>query len=139
MLIPALIDYVDLGGVYLLKIAGAAFILSLPVLYVCRKAKSLSNKNVFLVIVLSWVMTSVFGSLPFYYSGFFDNYTNALFEAVSGVTTTGATILDNIEILPKSILFWRAFLQWIGGLGVCCIYYCSITSIGCFQEKSFLM
>ena len=137
LLIPALIDYVDLGGVYLLKIAGAAFILSLPVLYVCRKAKSLSNKNVFLVIVLSWVMTSVFGSLPFYYSGFFDNYTNALFEAVSGVTTTGATILDDIEILPKSILFWRAFLQWIGGLGVVVFTIALLPLLGVSGEKLF--
>jgi trk system potassium uptake protein TrkH len=137
LLIPALIDYVDLGGVYLLKIAGAAFILSLPVLYVYRKAKSLSNKNVFLVIVLSWVMTSVFGSLPFYYSGFFDNYTNALFEAVSGVTTTGATILDDIEILPKSILFWRAFLQWIGGLGVVVFTIALLPLLGVSGEKLF--
>ena len=48
------------------------------------------------MIVLSWIMASVFGSIPFYYSGFFDSYTNALFEAVSGVTTTGATILEDV-------------------------------------------
>ena len=137
LLVPALIDHVDLGGTYLLKISGAAFTLSLPILYVCRKAKSFSNKNVFLVIVLSWVMTSVFGSLPFYYSGFFDSYTNALFEAVSGVTTTGATILNDIEILPKSILFWRAFLQWIGGLGVVVFTIALLPLLGVSGEKLF--
>ncbi|HIF29404.1 MAG: TrkH family potassium uptake protein [bacterium] len=137
LLVPALIDYVDVGRVYLLKIAGVAFALSLPTWYICRKATSFSNKNVFLVIVLSWVMTSVFGSLPFYYSGFFDSYTNALFEAVSGVTTTGATILSDVESLPKSILFWRAFLQWIGGLGIVVFTIALLPLLGVSGEKLF--
>ena len=118
LLFPAVIDFIDTKQTYLFKIAGISFATCLPIWYLCRKATSFSNKDVFLVIVLSWIIASVFGSLPFYYSGFFNIYTNALFEAVSGVTTTGATILENVENLPKSILFWRAFLQWIGGLGI---------------------
>lgn len=137
LLFPALIDFLDAGRIYLLKIAGISFGVSLPIWYVCRKATAFSNKDVFLVIVLSWVMASIFGSIPFYYSGFFDSYTNALFEAVSGVTTTGATILEDVESLPKSILFWRAFLQWIGGLGIVVFTIALLPLLGVAGEKLF--
>ena len=64
-----------------------------------------SNKDVFLVIVLCWISAAIFGSIPFYVSGAFNGYSNALFEAVSGVTTTGATILTDIESMPRSIYY----------------------------------
>ena len=139
LLFPALIDFLDSGKIYwtLLQIAGISFGASLPLWYICRKATKFSNKDIFLVIVLSWVMASVFGSIPFYYSGFFDSYTNALFEAVSGVTTTGATILEDIESLPRSILFWRAFLQWIGGLGIVVFTIALLPLLGVAGEKLF--
>lgn len=137
LLFPGLIDFLEFGRIYLLQIAGVSFVIALPIWYFCRKATSFSNKDVFLVIVLSWIMTSIFGSLPFYYSGFFDSYTNALFEAVSGVTTTGATILNNVESLPKSILFWRAFLQWIGGLGIVVFTIALLPLLGVSGEKLF--
>ena len=137
LLFPALIDFLDAGRMYLFKIAGVSFGVSLPIWYICRKATKFSNKDVFLVIVLSWIMASVFGSIPFYYSGFFDSYTNALFEAVSGVTTTGATILEDVESLPKSILFWRAFLQWIGGLGIVVFTIALLPLLGVAGEKLF--
>ena len=61
---------------------------------------------------------SVFGALPFVISGAIPSFVDALFETVSGFTTTGASILSNIEALPKSLLFWRSFTHWIGGMGV---------------------
>ena len=137
LLFPAVIDFIDTKQTYLFKIAGISFATCLPIWYLCRKATSFSNKDVFLVIVLSWIIASVFGSLPFYYSGFFNIYTNALFEAVSGVTTTGATILNNVENLPKSILFWRAFLQWIGGLGIVVFTIALLPLLGVSGEKLF--
>ena len=137
LLFPAVIDFIDTKQTYLLKIAGISFATCLPIWYLCRKATSFSNKDVFLVIVLSWIIASIFGSLPFYYSGFFNIYTNALFEAVSGVTTTGATILNNVESLPKSILFWRAFLQWIGGLGIVVFTIALLPLLGVSGEKLF--
>ena len=137
LLFPAVIDFIDTKQTYLFKIAGISFATCLPIWYLCRKATSFSNKDVFLVIVLSWIIASVFGSLPFYYSGFFNIYTNALFEAVSGVTTTGATILDTVENLPKSILFWRAFLQWIGGLGIVVFTIALLPLLGVSGEKLF--
>ena len=67
---------------------------------------------------LSWIVMSLFGCLPFILSGSIPSFTDALFETISGFTTTGATILADVEILPRSILFWRSFTHWIGGMGV---------------------
>lgn len=75
-------------------------------------------KEGFAIVSLSWILLSVFGAMPFIISGAITSPVDALFETVSGFTTTGASILTNIEILPKSILFWRSFTHWIGGMGV---------------------
>ena len=82
----------------------------------------------FLIVALSWIVTAIIGALPFYLSGAIPNITDAFFESMSGVTTTGATIIGNpitlpnlangIESLPHGILFWRSFIQWIGGMGI---------------------
>ena len=72
----------------------------------------------FISVSLGWLLLSFFGALPFYISGTIPNIIDCFFETVSGFTTTGATILNTVETLPKSILFWRAFTHWIGGMGV---------------------
>lgn len=72
----------------------------------------------FLIVALSWVLLSLFGALPFYISGEIPSFIDAFFETVSGFTTTGATILTDIEAIPRSLLFWRSFTHWIGGMGV---------------------
>jgi len=75
-------------------------------------------KEAMAIVSLGWVTISVFGSLPFIFSGSINSFVDAFFETVSGFTTTGATIVDNVEVLPKGILFWRSFTHWIGGMGV---------------------
>ena len=75
-------------------------------------------KEGFVVVGLSWVLLSVFGAMPFLLSGTIPHFFDALFETASGFTTTGASILKNVESLPRSILFWRSFTHWIGGMGV---------------------
>ncbi len=72
----------------------------------------------FVCVCLSWLLLSFFGALPFYFSSAIPSFTDCFFEAASGFTTTGATILTDIESLPKGILFWRSFTHWIGGMGV---------------------
>lgn len=72
----------------------------------------------FVIVSLSWILMSLFGALPFVISGAIPSFVDAIFETVSGFTTTGASILNDIEVLPKSILFWRSFTHWIGGMGV---------------------
>ena len=75
-------------------------------------------KEGFVTAALSWIIISIFGSIPFIISGYIPNFIDALFETASGFTTTGASILEKVEYLPKGILFWRSFTHWIGGMGV---------------------
>jgi len=82
------------------------------------KNKSMYAREGFVIVALSWIVMSIFGALPFYLSGSIKSFVDAVFETVSGFTTTGASILSDVEALPKSILFWRSFTHWIGGMGV---------------------
>lgn len=85
----------------------------------CRNArKSFFAKEGLVCVGLSWLVMSLLGCLPFYLSGAIPNYVDALFEMVSGFTTTGASILEQIEGLPYSVLYWRSFNHWLGGMGV---------------------
>lgn len=87
--------------------------------YMGRDASNeLTRRDAFLVVTLTWVIFSLFGTLPYIIGGYITNFTNAYFETISGFTTTGATILDDVEHLPHGILFWRSLSQWIGGLGI---------------------
>ena len=105
-----------------------------------KHKKSLNNKIGFAIVTLSWVTAAFAGSLPFYLTGAIPNFTDAFFEAMSGVTTTGATILGNpvtltnlpngIESLPKGVLFWRSFIQWVGGMGIIVFYIAILPVLG---------
>ncbi|MDX1520639.1 MAG: potassium transporter TrkG [Anaerolineae bacterium] len=79
---------------------------------------NIGKREGYLIVSLGWIVLSAFGSLPFIFSGAIPNFTDAFFETISGFTTTGASILDNIESLPKGILFWRSMTHWIGGMGI---------------------
>lgn len=80
--------------------------------------KKIYSKEGFIIVALSWIVMSIFGALPFVFSGTIPNYIHALFETVSGFTTTGASVLSDVEIVPKCVLLWRSFTHWIGGMGV---------------------
>ena len=87
------------------------------------KGKKPLNATIFsyegyISVALCWILLSICGALPLYFSGYFPNPVDALFEIVSGFTTTGATILSDVEALPRSVLMWRSFSHWIGGMGV---------------------
>ena len=83
-----------------------------------RLNKDLKKRDGYLVVTSGWLVMSLLGSLPYLLSGAIPNFTDAFFETISGYTTTGASILTDIESLPKGILFWRSFTQWIGGMGI---------------------
>ena len=78
----------------------------------------LNLQQAFLLTALSWLSVAIFGSLPFFFSNLDFSFTNAFFESMSGITTTGSTVIVNLENMPKSILLWRAILQWLGGIGI---------------------
>ena len=91
----------------------------IPLTYVGKDAeRKLSRKDGYVVVTFAWIIFSLFGMLPYYISGYIPNLTNAFFETMSGFSTTGASILDDIESLPHALLFWRSMTQWIGGMGI---------------------
>ena len=93
---------------------------SLGVLMSFRRPKNtvLYTKDGFVIVALSWIALSLFGALPFVFSGSIPNYIDALFETVSGFTTTGSSIVPRVSLLPNSMLMWRSFTHWVGGMGV---------------------
>ena len=104
-----------------------AFLLSIALTAGCgflflalgRKAENaLSRRDAYVVVTAAWVIFSFFGMFPFLIHGSINNVTDAFFETMSGFTTTGASIIDDVEKLPHGILFWRSLMQWIGGLGI---------------------
>lgn len=102
---------------YLIPI-GVLCAIGLPLTLLHIKDRSIYAKEGFVIVAFVWVLMSLAGALPFVISGAIPNYIDALFETVSGFSTTGASILSDIEALPQSLLFWRSFTHWIGGMGV---------------------
>ncbi|MBR6727852.1 MAG: TrkH family potassium uptake protein, partial [Clostridia bacterium] len=84
----------------------------------------------FATVALSWIFLSLFGALPYFFSGVLPNFYDALFETVSGFTTTGATVLTFMEGQPRGILFWRAQTQWMGGMGVLVLTLALLPKLG---------
>ena len=80
--------------------------------------KQLNLQHAFLLTALSWVSVALFGSLPFIFSNLNLTITDSFFESMSGITTTGSTIITDLDSAPKAILLWRAILQWLGGIGI---------------------
>ncbi len=95
-----------------------------------RPKSDLSPREAVLVVFAIWIATSLFGCLPFYASPFFPSFTDAFFESSSGFTTTGATVLADVEILPNSIQFWRCFTHWLGGMGVVLLVIAILPLVG---------
>lgn len=83
-----------------------------------KNKETINAKDGLAIVALAWALISLFGALPLYLSGSIPTYIDAVFETVSGFTTTGATLISNVEILPRGILFWRSFTHWIGGMGI---------------------
>ena len=90
------------------------------VLLICSRGAEnrLTRRDGYCIVTFTWFLFTLFGMLPFYFSGGIPSVTDAFFETMSGFTTTGATILDDIESLSHGLLFWRSLTQWIGGLGI---------------------
>ncbi|RKX62748.1 MAG: TrkH family potassium uptake protein [Thermodesulfobacteriota bacterium] len=96
------------------------FLTGISIYFLTRKYKheELRYREAFAGVTLTWISVAFFGSLPYLLTGALGSFTDAYFEAMSGFTTTGASVIANVEILPKGILFWRGITQWIGGMGI---------------------
>lgn len=120
MVLPIIVAiiYGENGGLAFLISIGLCLLFGLPLTLIKPKSRVFHAKEGFISVALGWIVLSFFGSLPFFISGQIPRLVDALFEIVSGFTTTGSSILKNVEELDNCMLFWRSFSHWIGGMGV---------------------
>ncbi len=122
MLIPLLVGwyYRDQSVVSMLKALGITVFsgLALHLIFRSGKAEVISQREGMAIVAIGWTAVGLFGALPFYFDSGFENFVDAAFESVSGFTTTGASILTDIQAVSKGLLFWRSFIQWLGGMGI---------------------
>ncbi|MDD4504362.1 MAG: potassium transporter TrkG, partial [Clostridiaceae bacterium] len=105
-------------------------LVGIPLTFLKTSKRSMYARDGFAIVALGWILMSFFGSLPFFISGAIPLFVDSFFEASSGFTTTGASILTHIEDLPRGILFWRSFTHWVGGMGVIVLTLAILPSIG---------
>lgn len=120
LMFPAIVAYYyDEGDFvsFLITIA-LSMVLGLLIFLFTRTKEELRAKDGFIIVTFGWFFFAIIGALPFYLSGFIPSFTDAFFETMSGFTTTGASILTDIEALPHGLLFWRSFTHWLGGMGI---------------------
>ena len=123
---------------FVISFAVCLSVSAILLIYGRRKKCAMSRNEGYIVVALSWVFFSVFGMVPYLWGGFIPNITDSFFETMSGFTTTGATILDNIESMPHGILFWRSLTQWIGGLGIVCFTIVLLPGFGASSQMLYL-
>lgn len=132
MLLPALVSliYLEKSGFSFLITAAFALVLGLFLTRFKPKDTLIYAKESFSIVAYTWLLMSAIGALPFVISGAIPSYIDAFFETVSGFTTTGASILTDVEALDKGLLFWRSFTHWIGGMGVLVLVTAVVSNIG---------
>lgn len=132
LILPAIVGviYQEKSAVYFLPP-----IILLTLIYLIGGRKKPENSTIYakegmVVVALAWILWSLFGALPFFLSGYIPSYLDAFFETVSGFTTTGSSIMPDVEILPQCMHFWRSFTHWIGGMGVLVFLLCLLPLTG---------
>ena len=105
--------------------------------YFFSTGESINVKEGFALVGLGWIIASVFGSLPFLFSGYLPNFADAFFETVSGFSTTGATIVKDVEAWPRGLMFWRCLTQWLGGMGIIVLFLAIIAGMGARGNQLF--
>lgn len=120
MSLPCLVAllYGEIGGIAFLYVMLGSFFLGALIVHKKPKKMNFYLREGFVTVALSWIVLSIIGCLPFVINGDIPHFVDALFETISGFTTTGATILSDVEVLNHCSLFWRSFTHWIGGMGV---------------------
>ncbi len=132
MALSALVSliYSEPGGVYFLYVIAILLALGVPLFLIKADNKIFYARDGFAAVAFVWITVSVFGALPFLLSGEIATFEDALFESISGFTTTGASILLNVETMSRGMLFWRSFTHWIGGMGVLVLALALLPSLG---------
>lgn len=140
MQLPALVGliYKEKSGLYFLGVGFALILIGFLIVFKRPKNMKMYQKEGFVSTALSWIVLSLAGSLPYYLSGEIKNFEDAFFETVSGFTTTGASVVANVDGLSHCINFWRCFSIWIGGMGVLVFLLALIPKVG-GQQNMYLM
>ncbi len=122
------------GGSDAMAFVWSALLCALPgglaVLLTSRAPRLVTRKEGFMIVTLVWLVFSLFGAFPYVFSGTIPKYTDAFFETMSGFTTTGASIVDNIDVFPRGILFWRSLTHWLGGMGIIVLFLTIMPEFG---------
>lgn len=120
MLLPLIVAliYKEHSGIYFLAAIGVCLVFGIPLSLRKPKNTVFFAKEGFISVALGWIMLSIIGALPFFLSREIPDYADALFEVISGISTTGASILTDVEALSHCMIFWRSFTHWLGGMGV---------------------
>jgi len=117
--------------------ASITIITGLTLKYVYPHQENIRFKEGFLLVSLGWVVASAFGALPFLLSGYLPSFADAFFETVSGFTTTGASVVKDVEVWPRGLLFWRSLTQWLGGMGIIALFVAVIAGMGAGANQLF--
>ncbi|MBP3588074.1 MAG: TrkH family potassium uptake protein, partial [Clostridia bacterium] len=139
MLLPALVAlvYGEASGIWFLVTLAASAVLGLVLMRLKPANRDLYAKDGFVITALAWILISLIGAAPFTLSGQIPFYLDAVFEMVSGFTTTGASILPNVELLDNCMNFWRCLSHWLGGMGIL-VFMLAIVNLGGGQSNHLL-
>ncbi len=139
MLIPFFCSlyYGEVEAYAFLISSGLVFLVSLIGYKTTKQEGLLLQKEVFCIVSLGWLLATIFGALPYLITGTFTSLADAFFETMSGFATTGATVLADVEVLSKGILFWRSMTHWLGGMGIIVLFVALLSTLGTGGERMF--
>lgn len=135
--LPWSIAYGETVTIPILEAALLTIICGLLLSLFYSKNGPINFKEGFVLVSLAWIVVSIFGSLPYLFSGYLVSFADAFFETVSGFTTTGASVVSDVEVWPRGLLFWRSLTQWLGGMGIIALFVAIIASLGTRAKQLF--
>ena len=121
MILTAIVSLIFSDGVVNEIISSAAILMSLGLILMLtnkNNIRQINKRDGYLIVTIGWLTMIFSGMIPYYLTNSIDSFSNIFFETMSGYTATGSTILDDVEALPKSIIFWRSMTHWLGGMGI---------------------
>ena len=121
MILTAIVSLIFSDGVVNEIISSAAILMSLGLILMLtnkNNIRQINKRDGYLIVTIGWLTMILSGMIPYYLTNSIDSFSNIFFETMSGYTATGSTILDDVEALPKSIIFWRSMTHWLGGMGI---------------------
>lgn len=121
----------------ILQAAGLTISIGLLLMFVFTGTEGINYKESFALVSLSWLVVSIFGALPFMLAGYLPSFADAWFESVSGFTTTGSSVVADVEAWPKGLMFWRCLTQWLGGMGIIALLVATMANIGVRANQLF--